>query len=127
MKKRWIAPKRNWKGIQFEKLRRKVDPAFNECHDTLSKAYYGQTEFIWKGKNWGILDKETFDKLHGLVFHLRTLEFHKKNLLQLEKDRIPEDEYENIYDRDGNLIDRETDAATIYFKKLKDEGIELEI
>jgi len=126
-KKNWIAPKRNYENIQFGKLRKKVDPAFNECHDVLSKAYYGKIEFVWKGKNWGVLSKELFDKLHGLIFHLRTLEFHKRNLLQAAKDRIPATEYNDTYDLKGKLMDRETDRATIFIKKLKDEEIELEI
>lgn len=51
MKKSWITPERNWDGIQFEKLRRIVDPKCNGVHDVLSQAYYKKTEFIWKGKN----------------------------------------------------------------------------
>ena len=31
---------RNYKGIEFEKIRRKVDKKFNDLHDDLSEAYY---------------------------------------------------------------------------------------
>lgn len=127
MKKHWIAPKRNWKGIQFEKLRRKVDPQFNEVHDVLSKAYYEKTEFIWKGKNWGVLSKELFDKLHGLIFHLRGVNFHQENLKQAKEDQIPEDKYNNDYDKEGKLIGKKIDKTLAIIQTLKDEGIELEV
>ena len=125
--KKYKPTERNWKGIQFEALRRLVDPKFNEAHDVLSKAYYEETEFIWKGKNWGVLDKQTFDKLHGLVFHLRTLKFHQENKKQRKKDQVPEEEYNNIYDAGGKLVERKRDIALARVKKLKDEGIELEV
>lgn len=125
--KRWVPPKRNFKGIQFENLRRRVDPKFNEVHDVLSKAYYENKPFVWKGKNWGILDKETFDKLHGLIFQLRMLRFDAENKKQSEKDRIPEREYNEKYDEKGKIISKETDKARRQINKLKEEGIELEV
>ncbi len=125
--KKWKAPKRNWKDIQFESLRRLVDPTFNEAHDALSKAFYEKKSFIWKGKNWGILDKEMFDKLHGLVFQLRALAFHEENKKQPKKSQIPEEEYNNVYDAKGKLVERNTDLALARVKSLKEEGIELEI
>lgn len=125
--KKWKAPVRNWEGIQFEALRRQVDPKFNQAHDVLSEAYYEETEFIWKRKNWGVLDKETFDKLHGLIFHLRTLKFHEENKKQSKKAQIPEEEYNNVYDEKGKLVETNFDIALARIKKLRDEGIELEI
>jgi len=126
-KKKWIAPKRNYQNIQFGKLRKKVDPAFDKAHDVLSKAFYEQTEFIWKGKNWGVLPKELFDKLHGLIFHLRTLEFHKRNLLQPRKDQIPEKEYNFDFDGHGRVIGKRTDDAMAKIAKLRSQDIELEV
>lgn len=125
--KKWKSPKRNWKGIQFESLRRQVDPKFNEAHDALSKAYYEGTEFIWKDKNWGVLNKETFDKLHGLIFHLRTLKFHQENEKQPKEAQIPEEKYNNIYDEKGKLVEKNFDIAVARINELRDKGIELEV
>ena len=124
-KKRWASSIRNWKDIQFEELRRQVDPAFNECHDVLSKAYYEQRSFVWKGKNWGILSKELFDKLHGLIFHLWVLEFHRANKALPVKERYPENDYDPIVDSVGKQ--KMTDLARKSIKQLKEEGIELEV
>ncbi len=50
---------RNFDGIQFEKIRRVVDPDFNTVHDELSAAYYGKIPF----RDYGVLDKATFAEL----------------------------------------------------------------
>jgi hypothetical protein len=75
----YVAPDRNYDGIQDEELRRKVDPAYTDAHDTLSAAYYD----CWRhGKacrwrEWDVIEgdpkatKALFDKLHGLVEHER--------------------------------------------------------
>ena len=125
--KKWIAPERNWEGIQFEALRRKVDPKFNELHDVLSKAFYEGKEFVWKSHNWGILSKAQFDKLHGLVFLLRTVKFHQANMLQPVKDKIPESEYNLIRDDEDKVTGRHSAEAAKIIAKLKDEHIELEV
>lgn len=126
--KEWKVPKRNWKGIQFEKLRRKVDPLFNEAHDVLSKAYYEGKPFIWKGKDWGILNKELFDKLHGLIFELRMVGFHQANMKQTSQERIPEEKYNYLYDGEtGNITGKKSDEAAQFIARLKAEDIELEI
>jgi len=96
-------------------------------HDILSKAFYERTEFIWKSHNWGVLDKTQFDKLHGLIFHLRTVEFHRANTIQLPKDKIPESEYNLIYDDEGKVTGRHSEEAAKIIAKLKEEHIELEI
>jgi len=125
--KKWIAPKRNWEGIQHEKLRRKVDLKFNNAHDALSKAFYEEKKFTWKGHNWGVLDKELFDKLHGLIFQLRMVGFHQKNMEEPIEERIPEKEYNDLVDDDGKIIGKKSDDAAEIIAKLKAEGIELEV
>lgn len=120
-------PKRNWKGIQFEELRRHVDPEFNSAHDALSKAYYEKRSFVWKGKDWGILEKELFDRLHGLIFHLRTLAFHQANMMLPTRKRIPEAKYNDIYDGDEKVVGKKTEISTGAIEKLEKKGIRLEI
>jgi len=67
---------RNFDGIQFEKYRRVVDERFNKLHDELEECYYK----FWKNGESRSLQgydvgrtkeesKETFDKLHGLIWH----------------------------------------------------------
>lgn len=124
---KWKTPNRNWENIQFGKLRKTVDPKFNECHDMLSDAYYSKKAFVWMGKDWGILNKELFDKLHGLIFDLRTGKFHRKNILSPEKERIPEGKYNDILDDEGKVVGKNTVEASKRIEKLKQEGIELEV
>ncbi|MBA7551145.1 hypothetical protein ES705_43681 [subsurface metagenome] len=50
-----------------------------------------------------------------------------RKLMEPAKDRIPEKEYNEIRDEQGNLIEKVTDRAARAIKKLKDEEIELEI
>lgn len=126
MEKNWILPVRNWEGIQFEKLRKKIDPKFNEAHDALSKAFYEKRAFIWKGKNWGVLNRETFNKLHGLIFELRHLAFHAENKRQPARKQIPEEEYNETVDEFGNK-QKLTDRAQKKIDELKNEKLKLEI
>lgn len=58
---------RNFEGIQFADIRKKIDAEFNDAHDELSDCFYNNKEY----KDYGILDKETFDKIHALIFHNR--------------------------------------------------------
>lgn len=36
---------RNFEGIQFEELRKEIDPKYNTVHDELSSCYYGKKPF----------------------------------------------------------------------------------
>lgn len=113
---------RNFDGIQFEKLRRKIDPAFNLVHDELSDCYYNQKPF----REYGILSKEQFDKLHGLIFLKRDVVFHQENLKQEMKDIIPEDKYNDIVDFDTKEIKGKKHLESgRRIIELKKEGIEL--
>lgn len=111
--------KRNWDNIQFEELRKVVDPGFNVIHDELSDCYYNEKPF----RTYGILTKERFDKLHGLIFLKRDIVFHQENLKQLEVDRIPEKEYNEIWDDAGNVIGKKSDQILIKIAALEAEGL----
>lgn len=103
----WKPIERNFDGIQHEKLRKRIDKKFNGLHDELSDCYYNKKPF----RTYGILTKKVFDKFHGLIFHLRDVEFHIENLKQPLEDRIPEEEYENIYNEKGILVEKKSDEA----------------
>lgn len=141
----WKPPERNWSGIQFEKLRRKVvkdgktlDEIFNDLHDKLSDCYYnywkkglskpflGKFDVIFTdGKFDPDKTKKLFDKLHGLIFLIRDVKFHEENLKQAIEERIPEEKYNYIHDEAGNVVDKFSDRAARIIQKLKNEGIEI--
>jgi len=114
---------RNFEGIQFEKLRKVIDHKYNAVHDELSDCYYNKKPF----RTYGILTKEQFDKLHGLIFLEREVDFHEENLKQPAKDKIPEAEYNDDIDRDGKVIGKKNEQAAARIAALKAEGIELGI
>lgn len=82
---------RNFDYIQFAELRKQIDSRFNTIHDELSECYYDKKPF----REYGILDKEIFDKLHGLVFMKRDVEIYEEN----EKQSIPDEEIRDTFDK----------------------------
>ena len=78
-------------------------------------------------RTFGILDKATFDKLHGLIFLEREIEFHTENLKQPAKDKIPEEKYNEVTDREGVVIEKRDEKTKEQIAKLKSEGLELKI
>lgn len=122
-KKYTFGQSRNWDRIQFEKLRRIIDPKFNQVHDELSDSFYDKKPF----RSYGVLTQENFNKLHGLIFLKRDVEFHEENLKQLEKDRIPEKEYNDIVDVNGQIIEKLHVKSAEKIVKLESEDIELGI
>ena len=82
---------RNFDNVQFSDLRKKVDGEFNDLHDELSECYYDKKPF----RDYGILDKETFDKLHGLVFMKRDVRLNDEN----EKQEKPDEEIRKNFDK----------------------------
>lgn len=112
---------RNFEKIQFEELRKQIDGKYNAIHDELSDCYYNKKPF----RNYGVLTKEQFDKLHSLIFQKREVEFHSENLKRPEK--YDEAKYNDIKDKDGNVIGKKVDKAQEKIQELKNEGIELEI
>ena len=119
----WTPTIRNFDNIQFEKFRRVIDGKFNDVHDELSDCYYNKKPF----RSYGILAKEQFDKLHGLIFLMRDVKFHQENLKQAAKDRIPEAEYNDVTDERGIVIAKKSGIAVQRIAKLKLEGLELVI
>ncbi len=94
-------PVRNYNGIQFEVLRRVVDPAFHDFKDELEEAFDGARlpdGSLDKTSGWssGVskpfrgFDKQAtveeskalFDHIHGALFTLYTLVLHDENVAQ---------------------------------------------
>ncbi len=92
---------RNYTGIQFEALRRVIDPAFHAFKDELEEAVYGDRlpdGSTDKSTGWlaGVskpfrgMDKQAteqesrslFDEIHGHLFTLHTLVLHDENVAQ---------------------------------------------
>lgn len=83
--------------VQFAIIRNDLDPKFKAAHDKLATAFYGQKEY----GEYGILDKETFQKLHSLLWQKYVVAFHETNMALEAKGRIPEDKYRYEYDDIG--------------------------
>jgi hypothetical protein len=122
---------RNYDKIKFEQLRKQIDDTFNLLHDELSKAYY---EYWRHGKSYPFKgfdvqatpeeSKKLFDILHGLLFHLYHLKFHGENI---KLAIYPEEEYDYIYDKQGNVVGRHSEKALAQVEKLKLKGIEIQV
>ncbi|MEM2124991.1 MAG: hypothetical protein QXQ53_01175 [Candidatus Methanosuratincola sp.] len=119
----WTPPERNFDGVQFETLRKEVDKRFNDLHDELSDCYYNHKPF----RHYGILSKELFDKLHGLIFLKRDVAFHEANLRRPPEERIPTEKYDTILNDKGEVVGSRVAEAQTMIDRLKSEGIALEV
>ena len=118
-------PARNYANIQFEELRRQIDGPFNELHDGLEEAYYGDRRpdgsldkstgwMAGVSKPWEGFDKEAtptaskalFNRLHGALWQFRALHFHAENLKRPQP--YPADRYDEYDDEqpDGTVAKR---------------------
>lgn len=129
---------RNRTNIQFAELRAVVDQKFESLHDELSDCYYNfwriglPKPFITGVKiyNMGLTPAESkllFDKLHGLIFHLRDIAFHAENLKQPGNKRIAVALYNEVTDESGAVIDTVSARAQRLIDALKAEGVEITV
>jgi hypothetical protein len=116
-----MAHDRNFDGIHFEKIRKKIDGKFNDAHDELSDCYYQKKPY----RDKGILTKEQFDILHGLIFFYYDIEFHKENMKQTKKDQYPESVYHEIEMPNG-VKKTKTSIALEAIQKAKEKGLALD-
>ena len=116
-------PARNFEGIQFAALRKTVDVRFNAVHDELSAAYYDGTPF----RTFGVPDKATFDKLHGLIFAMYDVAFHQANLALPVAEQIPASEYNEVRDRTGTLLYLKSSQGAALVAARQAEGLVLVI
>lgn len=104
---------RNYTGIQFEKIRKTLDHKYNQTHDELSDCYYAGLPF----RGYGVLTKEQFDKLHGLIFLKWEVEFHAENV---KRGTIyPADSYRYEKDNVGTIVADKVAAAAAQIEDLK--------
>ena len=115
----WTATTRNLDKVQFENIRKQIDQKYNDLHDELSACYYNKKPF----REYGLLDKATFDKLHGLVFLQRDVEFHEVNTKLSGKEQAPEEKY-NPIDEAGVT---KTERSRQQIEQLSKDGISLAI
>jgi hypothetical protein len=118
---------RSFDGVEFEALRKQVDAKFNAVHDELSAAYYEREPF----RRLGVLTKEQFDKLHGLLFHLHEQALDQANEAQPKPKqdvRLQERMARIVPDADGELrttTRRQQVAARV--SALNTQGVVLEV
>ena len=137
----WKAPERNRENIQFAFLRnrkmpdgRTFDEVYEQFHDALSEHYYRerdldsseQTPFVYRGKDYGPLNKVTFDELHGLIWHYRELAFDELNRSLPALDRIPEEAY-NRRPREGQPPETPLERSRAVVDAAKAKGLELAV
>lgn len=126
----YIPATRNFTGIQFEAIRKTLDPAYNQEHAGLSIAYY---DYWSKGlsKPWKGFDKQAtpeaskalFNKLHGLIFHRHLVAFHNANMALPAPKQYSEDEYRWVKDEAGNITGDKVAEAQTAVTLLSAEGI----
>ena len=116
---------RHYDGVRFGDLRRNVEAPFTACHDALSACYYARQSFSWGGRQYGVLDKTSFDKLHGLISDLLLVAFH--NAAQLLARPIEPAKYDTICDVAGNAIGSRVADAAVRIAALEAEGLTLTI
>ena len=129
----YLPPERNMENIEYADIRADLDGKYNDVHDELSAAYYDKKPF----RTYGILDKDTFDKLHGLIFAKRDVELggtlqtlSGRGKVVIEGQPQPPDlfaPYDSIVDKDGNVVGSRTEQAQASIDSLDKEGIALEI
>ncbi len=116
------APQRNIESnIQNYDLRKTIDPLFNQVHDELSDAYYNKKPF----RNYGVLTKAQFDKLHSLIFLIYDVRLNEENLKLQSSKQMPEKDYDDIFDDKGNVVGRKSVEAAKKIQELNAEGFNL--
>lgn len=95
---------RSFNGVQFENLRARLDVIFNDIHDELDAAYYQfwrqdlSKDFMGVDKAATPAESKTqFDILHGALWHLYDIAFHRVNLIEA---RYNESDYNEMHEGD---------------------------
>lgn len=71
---KYTSPERNYDGIQYEDVRRRLDPLYNAVHDELSAAYYNGTPF----RDKGVLTNAQFEKYQAALWAEYETRFSKE-------------------------------------------------
>ena len=116
---------RNFEKVQYEAVRKNIDHKYNKLHDELSACYYEGRPFSNGGVDYGVLDKDTFDKLHGLIFEMLQVEFHQENMKPETLNKIPEDQYRYAKDATGKIVADSVAAAQAKISASEKSGLKL--
>lgn len=130
---------RNFDRVQFADLRtqsiagKPFDDHFNDDHDDLEVAYYqfwkNDLSSPWNGHDkqaTPALSKELFDKLHGLIFWHRDVQFHAFNMAQPPARRIAREKYDAAaHDDQGGVTTWRSAESQARIDALALAGIEI--
>jgi hypothetical protein len=124
--------KRNYKNVQHEQLRRKVDPKWTVLHDELSDCYYN----YWKkgeSKPFQGYDvqstpeesKSLFDKLHGLIEDKRMIDLDGEYRKLSEEEKT--EKMKKYFDAcvDDEKTEKKIDRVKGRVSQLNQEGINI--
>ena len=136
----YIPAQRNYDRIQFEKIRRKVDPKYTQLHDRLSEAYYtykrenkdtsvtignGNKTIEFTTSKTPEENKQLFDKYHALIEYLRQIALDTENKKQSKPDIKLYNQYNTV--PEGRTKKTRLEELQERVAKLKNEGIDLEV
>ncbi len=128
----WTPTERNYVGIQHEDFRRTFDTTFEALHDALSDAYYnfwrqGQSKPFqgYDVQPTQAESKALFDKLHALIYYHYDIRFHKANMRRAPSKRIPEEEYNIVRNRAGDIVARKSEAGQVEIDTRDTEGVRI--
>ena len=114
-RKPYVAPRRNYRRIENEDIRREIESGFNEIKDALSFAYYREWRY---GRSHPVADfdvKSTIEEtehqyqlLNQLRQHLYIQAFHAENISRAVDRRVEEARYNKTFASDDGLNTTET-------------------
>lgn len=117
--KSFIPAGQNLDGVQFEEVRKIIDPLYKAVHDELSTAYYNQTAFRTKG----VLTREQFENYQALLWAQYEVRFSQEVQKMPVSRRYPETEYNEI--ENNGIKTKKSDMAATRIQTLKLQGYEL--
>lgn len=120
--KKYKAPNYNENGVRYEKIRKSLDKRYQEIHDTLSKAYYEKTPFVWQGVDYGVLSKDQFDDYQAMIWAQYEIHFDEENKALPVDEQIPDAEYNERY---KTAVDDETGETSRVKVKVDQEAKDL--
>jgi|LSQX01.1.fsa_nt_gb hypothetical protein len=130
---------RNYDKVQFEGVRKVVDPQINNLHDELSTCYYtywkhGQSRpFTVGAKTWDVQATPEdslmlFQKLQIAIHHTHTIKLDEENASRKKEDRdagLTSLMHVRRLNRDGQEEETPLETAQRVLTDLKAEGIEI--
>jgi hypothetical protein len=136
----------NLTGVQHERVRRLLDERYRAAHDAMHLAYRTGTPFSFKGREFGVLDADRFQRLHDLAWRRYEALFHSVNQGLPTAQRYAEAGYNfadvtdnpdlrawatskgiNVFNQGGRQYVRRSAVAQAWIAQRQGEGLELEV